>query len=196
MFSDLERKAPGRYYSDFSCESDSKQLASDYEANVLELQDFEEVLAAESEEPEFFEIEVAADSGCAEHVADKLSAPNHTLAESRMSRAGFAFLAADGGEIPNEGEMTLNMVSDEKAPIRSTFQAAKVTRPLMSIFRFCDNGNEVFFTKNEGIVRNSKGVTIARFPRQRGLYVGKFKLRNPKYRPNKSGTAPFRGPGK
>ena len=93
-------------------------------------------------------------------------------------------------------EMTLNMVSDEKAPIRSTFQAAKVTRPLMSISRICDNDNEVLFTKKEGIVRNSKGVTIARFPRQRGLYVGKFKLRNPKYRSNRSSTAPFTGPGK
>ena len=160
---------------------------------MLELPEFDEILAAEADEPEFFTIEVAADSGCADHVADKLSAPNHSLAESRMSKAGLALLAADGGEIPNEGEMTLNMVSDVKAPIQSVFQAAKVTRPLMSIARMCDNDNEVLFTKTEGIVRNAKGVTIAKFPRQRGLYVGKFQLRNPNYRHRK---AHFQGPGK
>ena len=166
------------------------------EVNMLELPESDEVLAPEAGEPELYTIEVAADLGCADHVADKLSAPNHTLAESRMSQAGLAFLAADGGEIPNEGEMTLNMISDVKAPVRSTFQAAKVTRPLMSISKVCDNDNIVLVTKTEGIVRNSKGVTIAKFPRQRGLYVGRFQLRNPTYKSNRSSTAPFQGPGK
>lgn len=64
-----------------------------------------------------------------------------------MSKVGFISLVASGDEIPNGGEMTLNMVFDVKAQIRRPCQAAKVMRPLMSISKICDNDNGVLFMK-------------------------------------------------
>ena len=72
-------------------------------------------------EPEFFEFEVAADSGCAKHVADKLRTPNYSRTESSMSRAGRSFVAAGGDEIPKEGDVHLRMQSDLRKNVDSTF---------------------------------------------------------------------------
>ena len=47
----------------------------------------------------------------------------------------------------------------------------------MSIGSVCDNGNEVLFTKDKGIVRSRDGKTIVTFERDKGLYVATLKAR-------------------
>ena len=75
---------------------------------------------------------------------------------------------------------TINMVS-------STFQIAKVTRPLMSVGHICDQGLNVVFDKSKAVVSDPKGVEICVFHRgESGLYIAKMKLKQP---------LPFVGPG-
>ena len=69
-----------------------------------------------------------------------------------------------------------------KGDIRSTFQIAKVTRPLMSVGRMCDEGLKVNFGKSSASVMDKADREVCRFERQPGgLYVAKLKLRAPTF---------------
>ena len=143
-----------------------------------------EVNAAEEDEAEWLEYEVAADSGAGDHVASDQDAPGYAVAESIGSKAGAGFIAADGNRIPNQGQMTLELQgprgNGEFQNLQSVFQVANVTRPLMSVGKMCDQGHSVLFTKTAGIVKDSTGKTLCTFDRRGGLYTCKMRLKNPK----------------
>ena len=68
-------------------------------------------------------------------------------------------------------------------PVNAVFQIADVCRPLMSVSRICDRGgNTVTFDSKKGVVRDKKGRIICVSHRKGNLYVGRMKLRNPKYK--------------
>ena len=136
--------------------------------------DFEEV-----------EIEVAADSGCGDHVAAASDIPGYTVEPSDASRRGCGFIAADGGRIDNEGTACLQLQAGTQRT-SAPFSVAKVSRPLMSIGKICDQGHTVTFSKTKAIVRSAAGKIICTFIRDRGLYLLKFRLKAPR---------PFHGQG-
>ena len=56
----------------------------------------------------------------------------------------------------NEGEMNLQLLAEnghtgKSQHIRCTVQAAKVTRPLFSVGKICDNGIDVLFRKGYAV---------------------------------------------
>ena len=122
-------------------DEDDKDSREHYEICVLEGEAFDELHVASSESTEeFFEdaIEVALDSGAGEHVAGRSIAPTYAVEESAGSRARQHFVAAGGTRIPNEGQFTLQLRTGGRErkqgnDIASTFQVAKVTRPLWSV---------------------------------------------------------------
>ena len=77
------------------------------------------------------------------------------------------------------GESKLNL-SDGDKELRSVFQIAAVTRPLMSVGKICDEGHKIAFDKTKAVVTTAEGAEVCRLERsQGGLYVAKLKLRNP-----------------
>ena len=86
-------------------------------------------------------------------------------------------MAANGEKIPNRGEMRLNLI-DSGNSIKSTFQVAKVARPLYSVAKITGAGYEVVFEKERAVVREP-GTTkpVAQFQRRNGLYVGAMMLK-------------------
>ena len=64
----------------------------------------------------------------------------------------------DGGTIPNFGRKQLNL-SDSAAgsDLRSIFQSAAVTRPLMSVGTICDEVHEITFDNLCAVVRSKDG---------------------------------------
>ena len=106
---------------------------------------------------EYSNFEIALDAGAGEHVASRKVAAEYTVEEPAGSRAGQHFIAAGGARIPNEGQFTLELRSlgferKKGRDITSTFQVAKVTRPLWSVGRICDEGFDVKFTNSEAYV--------------------------------------------
>ena len=65
-------------------------------------------------------------------------------------------------------------LDDANQPLRSIFQIAKVTRPLMSVGKICDNGMEILFDEKRAVVRDkSDGSELCVFERKPGgLYIG------------------------
>ena len=112
------------------------------------------------------------DSGCVDHVMDAADAPGYCDLQSAGSRRGQNFVVGNGAKVPNRGEVHLNMeatVSGEVQPLQSMFQVAKITRPLMSVSRICDEGLKCVFSAAKAEVIGSDGMVICEFQRQGGF---------------------------
>ena len=99
----------------------------------------------------------------------------------------------NGERIPNQGQVNLKLEAgngeDEVNNISTTFQVARVTRPLMSVSRICDTGLTATFDKEKAVVRDARGRTVCIFKRQGGLYVSRMKPKAP-------GKTPLQGQGR
>ena len=128
------------------------------------------------------EFEVALDSGSTDNVCHTADAPGYVTMPSQGSKRGQNFVIGDGNKLPNQGEFVLNLMTDGDDPsaIASTFQVAKVSRPLMSVGKICDNGMNVIFDDAKARVMSKDGTTVCTFERQNGgLYLAKFRLKSP-----------------
>jgi hypothetical protein len=129
------------------------------------------------------EFEVALDSGAQDHVCDDIDCPGYLTEASPGSSRGQCFIVGDGNRIANLGQRSLNMqpMGDPSSQLRSIFQIAKVTRPLMSVGKICDNGMQVTFDDDKAEVRDKKdGSLLCVFERKPGgLYLCKFRLKAP-----------------
>jgi hypothetical protein len=129
------------------------------------------------------EFEVALDSGSQDHVCDDIDCPGYVTEVSPGSSRGQCFIVGDGNRIANLGQRGLNLqpMSDSNSQLKSVFQIAKVTRPLMSVGKICDNGMQVTFDHDRAVVRDRKdGSELCVFERKAGgLYLCKFRLKAP-----------------
>ena len=63
--------------------------------------------------------------------------------------------------------------------MRSVFQIAEVTRPLMSVGRVCDQGFKCTFDDKEALIIGQNNNVVCRFERKNGLYVARLNLKSP-----------------
>jgi len=142
-----------------------------------------EVMMAANEVPEFLLHSEVLDSGCEVHIADETDFPGYEVKPTEDSRNNRGFRVADGKVIPNKGEATPQFEVDglqgRVHALTSTFQVAKVSKPLRSVSMICDAGFDVLFTKTEALVRDPQGLVVCTCPRAGGLYKGEMRFRNP-----------------
>ena len=159
---------------------------SDLQLNLFEVSDPQgsdsQVLANEQEWQDI-EFEVALDSGSQDHVCDEEDCPGYLTEVSPGSSRGQCFVVGNGGRLENMGQRSLNLepMNDSSTPLSSCFQIARVTRPLMSVDKICDNGLKVEFDDEKAVVRDKLGAQVCVFERKPGggLYVCKFRLKGP-----------------
>ena len=105
------------------------------------------------------------------------------LEASAGSKAGQHYVVGNGQRVKNEGQLRLNLqtkVSGEINNLDTTFQAAKVSRPLLSVGVICDSGLDVLFKKHEARIMSEDGQTICVFERKdKGLYLARMRLKAP-----------------
>ena len=80
------------------------------------------------------------------------------------------------------GQKVLNLEpeDDESTKLKSCFQIARVTRPLMSVGKICDSGMKVEFTDKDATVVAPDGAHVCVFTRKPGgLYICKMRLKQP-----------------
>ena len=131
-------------------------------------------------------MDVAADSGAGDNVASKADAPGYKVKESVSSRRGGNFVGAGGHRMRNKGEMLLPLEAPgwpgKTHPVDAMFQVADVCRPLFSVSRICDRGNNrMIFDREKAVVKNPKGQALCVFKREGNLYVAQMRVRNPKH---------------
>jgi len=99
------------------------------------------------------------------------SNPDAPLKQGEAAKAGVSYVAADGGEIPNEGEQLVDMMTKEGHECDMTWQVADIQKPLLSVRALTKSGHQVNFRQNDGeIVNNATGRKI-HFVRRGDLYV-------------------------
>ena len=111
------------------------------------------------------------ESGSAVCVAPQNIARNTPLMETESSRQGQTYHTADGGVIKNRGEKIVTMYSERCDQFRARYQITDVTRPLNSVSRIRDQGNNVLFTQTGGWIIKHETGRYTWFPREHGVYV-------------------------
>ena len=125
--------------------------------------------------------EVCLDSGCTDNVCHPAGVPGYVVEPSAGSRGKRGFTVGNGQRVTNDGQAILSLQRDGAIDtVSSTFQIAKVTRPLMSVGRLCDAGLDVIFKKDRADVIGAGGAVVLSFERSEGgLYIAKLKLKRP-----------------
>ena len=145
----------------------------------------ESLLMAGQDPPRYISLKVVLDSGAGAHVVNRKAIPGYAVMESVLSKAGAAFLAADGGRIKNHGESLLKIVAEDskggKHFITSNFQVADVTRALWSVGLICDSGLDVRLRRDHASVLDAHGRELCHFPRVGGLYIATVRIENPEH---------------
>ena len=148
------------------------------DTNIFEYASDDPLLPIEEDE---VILEVTADTGAVDNVANPRDLPGFAIQESYGSMNGKHFVGAGAERIENQGEVKLSMKPvDGGGKLGATFQAADITRALMSITKVCDSapGTTVTFDSKVGLVKRG-GRDIAKFYRKGGLYVMKVKVKKP-----------------
>ena len=81
-------------------------------------------------------------SGACDHVVNRHEAPGK-VRETVASRSGVTYYTASGEPIPNEGEVTVEGVTENGEELSMTMQVARVKKPLASVRKMCRAGNRV-----------------------------------------------------
>ena len=93
------------------------------------------------------------------------------------------YVVGNGAEVPNEGQATLNLSAPggggKDSLIKSVFQVAEITRPLMAVSKICVLGDKCVFEREKAEVIGKNGQVLCTFERKGGLCVTKMRLRLP-----------------
>ena len=119
----------------------------------------------------YTKVQVAIDAGAAASVMPEWLLRGHTALPSEGSKKGVQYLAADGGRIPNLGEVHLGFLTKEQHRCRITFQVANVKRPLLAVGTLTKAGNDLHFTASGGQIVNRRTKRIINFTKVDGIYV-------------------------
>ena len=114
----------------------------EHEDIVLELNNVE--LTSE-EKLKYDRVEVTLDSGAGAPVANPDDFPGCVVTDSPGSLAGQVYVGPGNEKIPNEGQFVAPMRLEDGRMTQSTYQAARVRKPLMAVSSVNDKGNLVMF---------------------------------------------------
>jgi hypothetical protein len=126
------------------------------------------VSASEWDGKRWTRLDLAVDSGAVATVMPQL--PGIALQSSEASRAGRCYTTADGGELPNLGEQTLQGCAEDGQPCRITAQVADVTMALLSVASVSEAGNTFHFGAKAGFIRHVASGRVTPLEKRGRLY--------------------------
>ena len=97
--------------------------------------------------------------------------PDLKLLETEASRTKKAYAAADGGEIINEGEKTIEFVTNEGKSKKVKVQVAKVTKLLLSAAKVVKAGYKVELDGDNPMIKNVRAGEEIKIKKKNGIYV-------------------------
>ena len=92
------------------------------------------------------------------------------IEESDMSRKGQSYITAGDGRIPNQGQQSLRVVTNEGKQGNTCYHICNVNRPLTSITQTCDAGIYVICTSDGGYIYSLIDGSYTRFERHSNTY--------------------------
>ena len=101
-----------------------------------------------------WDIQLAVESGAVTSVVPKNLIPGASYRENEKSRAGLHYRVANGGRIPNRGEVVIEGKVGSNQPIKLIGQVTDVEKPLMSTKEIVLAGNRVVHELNNDYIEN------------------------------------------
>jgi len=114
-------------------------------------------------------ITMAVDSGAVDHVIRKDEAASIPLKETKASKAGMCYTAANGTDIANYGEKKISGLNDDWEPAGIVAQVADVRRNLGSVMKMMEAGNRIVFDDEWSYIENKKTLRRTNMRREKGL---------------------------
>ena len=87
------------------------------------------------------------------------------------SLAEVNYITADGGEVPNEGELDVKLITEEEHECGMTWQIADIQKSLLAVRSLTKTGHEVKFRETGGDITNIKTNKKIKFSKKGDLYV-------------------------
>ena len=119
------------------------------------------------------------DSGAVEHVLPERWLPCIQMEESPGSKAGKKYLSATGQETPNLGQKAPVGKTREGQPRGVVFQVAPVRKPLMSVAKMNEAGNDVNLRGDRPHIQNTKTKQITALRREGKTFILDFWIKHP-----------------
>ena len=138
-------------------------------------------------------IESAVDSGSVDIVANPRDFHGCEVQETEESRNEEHWVGAGGQRIDKLGEMQVEWFTDDMKKKRTRVKAGKVGRMLWSVGKLNEAGFDVFLTKRNPRIVNTKTGEVTHLIRKGGMFVMNMWVRVPIAN---SSEAPFQRPGK
>ena len=101
-------------------------------------------------------LELLVDSGAAASVMPEKLLEDYPVLQGEAAKRGVHYLTADGGRVPNLGEMRVRFITKEQHKTSVNFQVADIQKPILSVGALAAAGNEVVFTKWGGTITNTR----------------------------------------
>ena len=120
---------------------------------------------------DYVKVCIVVDSGFADNVTNRDTAPDITIQPSPGSRRRQNFVTADGKRLPNEGEQELQLITDAGQTTNMKYQITDVKKTLTSVSRLCDRGNRVTFGRGGGVIHNVRSGALTPFKRTGSIYT-------------------------
>jgi hypothetical protein len=130
-------------------------------------------------------VSTIVDSGAVEHVLPECWLPTIPMEESPGSRVGKKYLSATGQEIPNLGQKSLYTKTREGQPRGICFQVAPVRKPLMSVAKMNEAGNDVNLRGSNPHILNIKTREVTALRREGKTFILDLWVKIPRALKNK-----------
>jgi hypothetical protein len=138
------------------------------------------------QESTWVKVTAVMDSGAVETMCGKGHLDEEDVTETKSSKKGMRYMAADGGYITNMGEGDVQGKSEEGIPLKLKAQVGdKITKMLIAVKRVCEGGNMVMFNVDQeslkelakcenmdpNMIVNKKSGTKSKINEENGLYT-------------------------
>jgi len=123
---------------------------------------------------EWEEIDMAVDSGATESVIGEEMLMNVEMKEGEATRRGVQYEVASGSLIPNLGEKKFMAVDEQGVERRMTVQVCDVNKPLLSVHKIVQAGNEVVFSRHGSYVKHEATGEKMHLRETGGMYMLKL----------------------
>jgi hypothetical protein len=169
-----ERAALHRRHSQESEEKEEKKEVLKQIRTLQKAVKKEKTVAACNEKKKGWQcLSLAVDSGACDNVIDPgdICAYEDRVEETEASKNQENFIAANGEEIPNYGQVRVPAITREKTVRGITFQAAGVSKGLLSVEKMNECGHLVVFDGDASFIANKKTGEVNRMRRQDGNFM-------------------------
>ena len=108
--------------------------------------------------------EITVDSGAGEPVINPKDLPGVPLVPTEQSKGGKRYVGPGGELIPNLGELTAGIMTENGVIAKMKFQGASVRKPLLAVSAVSDKGNMTVFDEQGSFIipKNSKLISRIR----------------------------------